>query len=297
LGNLLRRDWRLYVLLAAPIVYFIIFKYFPMYGVLMAFQDYNMFQGVFHSKFVGFDVFKEMLASRDFLRALRNTFLLNFLDLLVGFPAPLLLAILLNELKGKLFKRFAQTVLYFPHFLSWVIIGGIAYELFATKGIVNNTLQAIGMNQLPFLTDKWYWLVNYVAIGVWQNAGWGTIIYLAAISGINTELYEASSMDGASRLRQIWHILLPGIRPTIVTLLILNLGKITAIGFDRPFVLQNTYVLDFGEVISTYVYKVGLQSGQFSFATAVGLFQSVIGMIFLLSGEYMARRLGERGIW
>ncbi|WP_338113238.1 ABC transporter permease [Paenibacillus artemisiicola] len=292
------RNWQLYALLVLPLAYFLIFKYGPMYGILIAFQDYNLFKGITGSPWVGLDVFREIFGMSGFYEALRNTFLLNLLDLLVSFPAPIVLALLLNELAGRRFKKFAQTALYLPHFLSWVIIGGMMYQVFATNsGIVNELLGRLGVAPIPFLTDKYDWLVTYLAVGVWQSAGWGTIVYLAAIAGVNAELYEAAAVDGAGRLRRIWSVTLPGIRPTIVVLLVLKIGELVQIGFDRPFVLGNVSVRDFSEVISTFVYKTGIQTAQFSTATAVGLFQAAVGIVLLLGSNYLAKKITENGVF
>ncbi|UUZ96244.1 ABC transporter permease subunit [Paenibacillus sp. P25] len=193
--------------LAAPVAYFIIFKYGPMYGVTIAFKDFNLFQPVWKSPWVGFAHFHEIFQMPTFFKALRNTFLLNVLDLIVSFPAPIVLAIMLNEVRTKWFKKTSQTILYLPHFISWIVIGGLALQVFATNsGIVNVLLGKLGIAPIPFLTDKTYWLITYLGTGVWQSAGWGTIIYLAAITGINQELYEAAEVDGAGRLRRIWNI-------------------------------------------------------------------------------------------
>ncbi|GGG11152.1 ABC transporter permease [Paenibacillus abyssi] len=292
------RDWQLYLLLLLPLAYFFIFKYIPMLGAVIAFKDYNMFQGVLASPWVGFETFREVFAMNGFYIALRNTFMLNLLDLLISFPIPIILAILLNELRVKWFKKGAQTILYLPHFISWVIIGGMAIQLLATNnGIVNNILKSFGMQPVPFLTEPFYWVITYLGIGVWQSAGWGTIIYLAALTGINKDLYEAADVDGATRMRKIWHITLPGIKPTIVILLIINIGHMATIGFDRPFVLSNPLVTDVSEVISTYVYKIGIQSARYTIATAIGLFQAVVGLIFLLSADYISRKVNDQGIW
>lgn len=294
----IKRDYRLYLLLLFPMLYYIIFKYIPMYGVIIAFKDYNLFQGILKSQWVGLQVFTEIFSSPEFYRALRNTLLLNLMDLFFSFPAPIFLAIILNEIRVTWFKRTAQTIFYLPYFLSWVIIGGIAYQLFSpTTGLVNVFLKSAGFPTIPFLTEKFNWIVSYLGIGIWQSAGWGTIIYLAAMTGINSELYEAAQVDGAGRLRQIWHITLPGIKPTIIILLILNLGRILASTFDRPFVIGNSFVMDYSDVISTYVYRVGIQSMRYSLATAVGLFQSLVGMIFLIISNYIANKSGEQGIW
>ncbi|UUZ96673.1 ABC transporter permease subunit [Paenibacillus sp. P25] len=292
------QDWRLYALLAVPMLYFLVFKYIPMYGVTIAFKDFNMFQGIWNSPWVGLDAFREIFLMKDFYKVLRNTMLLNLLDLVVSFPAPIILALLLNEIRIKWFKKGAQTILYLPHFISWVIIGGMVYQLLSTNtGLVNILLKSAGMKAVPFLTEPYYWVVTYVGTGVWQNAGWGTIIYLAALTGINKELYEAAEVDGAGRLRKIWNITLPGIKPTIIILLIINIGHMASIGFERPFVLSNPLVTDVSDVISTFVYKVGIQSARFTIATAIGLFQAVVGLIFLLSSNYISKKLTDQGIW
>ncbi|NIK69606.1 MULTISPECIES: ABC transporter permease subunit [unclassified Paenibacillus] len=292
------RNWQLYVLLLGPVAYFLVFKYGPMYGILIAFQDFNLFKGVMGSPWVGFDVFREVFGMSAFYKALRNTFMLNLTDLLFSFPAPILLALLLNELSRARFKKWAQTILYLPHFLSWVIIGGIMLQVFATNtGIVNLLLGHLGIDPIPFLTNKYNWLITYLVVGVWQSAGWGTIVYLAAITGINSELYEAAAVDGAGRFRKMWSVTLPGIRPTVVVLLILKIGEIVQISFDRPYVIGNVSVLDFSEVISTFVYKTGVQTADFSLATAVGLFQAVVGIILLLAANRIAKKITGNGVF
>jgi putative aldouronate transport system permease protein len=292
------KDYQLYVLLVLPIAYFLIFKYVPMYGAAIAFQDYSIFQGVTGSRWIGFDNFRELFAMSQFYQVVRNTLLLNFLDLFFSFPAPIIMALLLNELRTMWFKKVAQTILYLPHFISWIIIGGLVYQMFATKGgLVNNLIEHLGLPAVPFLTEKNHWLLVYLGTGIWQSAGWGTIIYLAALTGINKELYEASEVDGAGRWKKVWHITLPGIRSTIVVMLIMQLGHIMTIGFERPFVMSNPLVMDYAEVISTFVYKAGLQSAQFSLATAMGLFQALVGLIFVVLANTIAKRFGEQGLW
>jgi putative aldouronate transport system permease protein len=297
LVSYIKQDFILYLMLCIPVAYIVIFKYVPMYGIQIAFKDYNMFQGVSNSPWNDFATFKQIFSSPQFYQVVRNTLLLNGLDLLVGFPAPIILAILINELVWTRFKKASQTILYLPHFLSWVIIGGIVAQLLSPTGMVNSLITHMGGEPLPFLTNKYAWVATYTLVGVWQNAGWGTILYLAAMTGIDRQLYEAADVDGAGRFGKIWHVTLPGIRSTIVILLILQLGNIMAINFDRPFNIQNNLVMDFGDVISTYVYRVGIQSANFSIGAAVGLFQSVICLIFLLSSNFISRKLGENGIW
>lgn len=297
----IKRYWTLYLLLVLPLMYFIIFKYIPMIYVQIAFKDFSIVQSVWQMEWAdhyGFEYFIKAFANRDFLQALRNTVLLNFLDLVVGFPAPIILAILINELSFKRFKRFTQTVAYMPHFLSWIIISGLALQLFApTNGLINIGLNKMGMESIPFLNSPIHWICTYVLLGVWQSVGWNTIIYLAAITGISPELYEAAAVDGAGRLRKIWNVTLPGIRSTIIVLLILSLGRILGSEFDRPYALGNRVVSSVSDVISTFVYTNGIRGLQFSLTTAVGLFQSVIGVIFIMIANKIAKRFGERGIW
>ncbi|WP_207521591.1 ABC transporter permease [Pseudogracilibacillus auburnensis] len=293
----IKRDYILYLMLVIPVAYILTFKYGSMYGIQIAFKDYNMFEGMSKSPWNNFETFKQIFASQQFYQVVRNTLVLNGLDLIVGFPAPIILAILINELRFKKFKRVSQTILYLPHFLSWVIIGGIVAQLLAPTGMINSLILRSGGDVIPFLTNKFAWVGTYTLVGVWQSAGWGTILYLAAMTGIDKELYESADIDGAGRLRKIWHVTLPGIKPTIAILLILQLGNIMAINFDRPFNLQNTLIMDYGDVISTYVYRVGIQSANFSVGAAVGLFQSVICLVFLVTSNFISKKMGEQGIW
>ncbi len=296
--NYIKRTWMLYLMLLLPMAFFIIFRYIPMTNLAIAFKDFNMFKGVWESPWVGFKWFQKAFATRDFWYAVRNTVTLNVLDLLVGFPAPIMLAIILNELAFRRFKRITQTVVYLPHFLSWIIISGFALQLFAPNtGLVNIYLAQRGNSIIDFLGVPNLWVATYIGLGLWQSVGWNTIIYLAAITGINPELYEAAEVDGASRIRKMWHVTLPGLRPTIVTLLILSLGRILGSEFDRPYALRNPLVTGVADVISTYVYRVGIRSNQFSLAAAVGFFQSVICVLFLVMANTFAKRSGERGIW
>lgn len=288
-------------MLVLPITYFVIFRYIPMNYIQIAFKDYSIIKSVWEMPLTdnyGFKYFIQAFSNRDFLLALRNTFMLNFLDLIVGFPAPIILALLLNELPFPRFKRFTQSVAYMPHFLSWIIISGLALQLFApTSGLINIALGRLGYGPIPFLNEPTHWVITYVLLGVWKNVGWNTIIYLAALTGINPELYEAAEIDGAGRFQKIRYITLPGLRPTIIVLLILNLGHILSIEFDRPYALTNALVHDVSNVIATYVYTYGIRGLQFSLTTAVGLFQSVVGLIFLIGANALAKRIGERGIW
>jgi putative aldouronate transport system permease protein len=288
----------LYLMLLLPMIYFLVFKYVPMTNIIIAFKEYNLFRGVWDSPWAGMKWFEQAFQSRDFYIALRNTLVLNILDLLMGFPAPIILAILLNEIPFKFYKKFTQTVIYLPHFLSWIIIAGMANQMFAPSGgVVNIFLAKMGVGPIDFLMNKGMWIGTYGSLGVWKEMGWGTIIYLAAITGINPELYEAAEVDGAGRWRKIWNVTLPGIRSTIVVLLIMKLGVILGSEFDRPFTLANPTVMQVADVISTLVYRVGIRSQQFSLTAAIGLFQSVVCVLFLIAANSIAKKAGERGIW
>lgn len=300
----LKRYGVLYLLLLPPIVFFLMFRYAPMVNILIAFKQNNFLKPVWEVPWAanhGFEWFIKAFQNRDFLYALRNTVMLNLLDLTLGFPAPVILAILLNELRFRTFKRITQTVAYMPHFLSWIIISGLALRLFApnppTQGLINIALGRVGMGPIHFLDEPTHWVFTYIFLGIWQSVGWNTIIYLAAITGISPELYEAATVDGAGRLRKIWHITLPGIKPTIIILLIMSLGRIVGSEFDRPYALQNVLVNNVSNVLSIFVYNYGIKAMRVSLATAVGLFQSVVGLVFVLSANAVAERLGERGIW
>ncbi|AIQ45719.1 sugar ABC transporter ATPase [Paenibacillus sp. FSL R7-0273] len=295
--SFLQRDWQLYLLVAIPLAFVIVFKYFPMAGLVIAFKDYKIARGFWGSEWVGFQIFQDIFSKPDFAKAIRNTLLLNVLDLIFSFTMPIILALMLNEVKSVKFKRVNQTLLYLPHFLSWVIIGAIAYQLLSEgNGVVNNLIEMMGGTRVPFLQEDTNWLVSYLAIGVWQSMGWGTIIYLAAISSINPEMYEAATVDGAGRWRKVWNITIPSIRATIVTLLIMSLGKVMEGSFERIWSLQNRATTEFTTTIPVLVYRWGIESGNFSRATAVGLFQSVIGIILVITADRIAKKLGEDGI-
>lgn len=300
-GAYMKRYWQLYALLFLPLAYLVIFKYIPMVYIQIAFKKYSIVKSIWTLPLAdnyGFEYFIKAFKNPDFINALRNTLMLNLLDLVAGFPAPIIFALILNELCFKRFKKVVQTIAYMPHFLSWVIISSLALQLFAPNaGLINMLLKDMGFNAIPFLNKPAHWVGTYVGLGVWQSFGWNSIVYLAAIAGINQELYEAAAVDGAGRFKKMWHITLPGIKPTIVVLLIMNLGNILGSGFDRPFALQNNLVMKVAEVIATYVYKSGIKGLQFSLTTAVGLFQSVVGVFFLLTANWLSRKLGERGIW
>ena len=296
----LARDWRLYVMLILPVAFYLIFCYKPMIGLIIAFQKYNLFKGMWGSKFVGLENFKFVMSMSDFKYALINTLWLNLLGLVAGFPVPIILAIMLNEMRSISVKKVSQTLLYLPHFLSWIIIGGMVLQIFSpTSGLINATLLKWGWikTNIPFLTSGPHWQGTYTFVGVWQGMGWGTILYLSAITGINMELFEAAKIDGANKMQQIWHVTLPGIRPTIVVLLILSVGQMMNISFDRPQILGNAQVRKYCDVLSTFVYRTGIENHKFERATAVGLFQSLVGLILISGANFVSKKLGEDGIW
>ena len=295
----IKRDWQLYLLLLIPIALVIFFNYAAYPGLRMVFMDYKPAKGYSGSEWVGLGTFKKIFSDSDFIRALRNSVAFNFLDLLVGFPMPIILALMLNELRFQKFKKVTQTILYLPHFLSWAIIGSVALTMFRpSSGLVNIVLMKIGVisEGIPFLNEKWHWAVTYLLIGVWQSMGWGTILYLAAITGINGELYEAAMIDGANRWKRMRYITLPGIKSTVVTLLILNLGRIMGSNLERLTSFENSQVKDFEYQLAVYIYNKGLGAGKFSMATAVGLFQSLLGLILVLVSDRIAKKLGEDGL-
>lgn len=291
-----KRNWQLYLMLLLPVAYFILFKYMPIFNARIAFVNYNMFQGMAGSQWNNFAHFKELFQQSQFLTALKNTLVLNLLDILFGFPAPILIALVLNELKSSRIKNFTQTIIYIPHFLSWVIIAGIVSQVFGSSGVLNTMRTLMGMAPVNVLGNTGSWMAVYVGTGVWQSAGYGTIIYLAALAGIDPSLYEAAYIDGASRLRRIWSITLPCISGTIVTMLILTCGNIVNVSFERPFVMSNSLVQSVSDVISTYVYRVGLEGGRFDYSAAVGLFQSVVSFVILVLVNHATKKMGEEGI-
>ena len=296
-----RRVWKerwLYVLLFPGIIYFIVFKYFPMWGVLMAFQNYRPHRGMLNSQWVGFEHFSRFFGETQFWMLFRNTLILAVYDLVVFFPITIILALLLNEVRNEFFKRTVQTLVYVPHFLSWVVIVGITYILLTTEeGTINQIIKALGGEPIPFLFSKEWFRPLIIMQMIWKDAGWGTIIFLAALAGVNVQLYEAARMDGANRFRLLWHITLPSIRSIIVILLILRLGNFLDLGFEQIFLMLNAMNREVGEVVDTYVYRTGLIQGQFSYSAAVGLFKSVVGLILVVGANWLAKKFGEEGIY
>jgi len=293
-----KKNYDLYLFLLPAVAFFVLFSYIPMGGLIVAFKDYNIFQGVWGSEWTGFENFKEMFSILEFAQITRNTLVLNLLGLLICFPAPIVLALMLNEVRAKVLKRVSQSLLYLPHFMSWIVLGGIVYAVLSPKyGIINEILRWFGMNEIYFMADKGWWIIVYTLSAVWQSAGWGTIIYLAAITAIDPSLYEAASIDGAGRIRKIFSVTLPSIMPTIVILFILAVGNMVSIGVEQPLALANAVVGDVSEVISTYVYRVGIKQGEFGLTTAVGLVQSVINLVLIVTANHFAKKAGGEGIW
>ncbi|UVI31995.1 ABC transporter permease [Paenibacillus spongiae] len=300
-ANRRRKRWKqnipLLILFAPIVAFFIIFKYAPMAGLVIAFKNYTFSEGIWGSDWVGLKNFRQLFTNPQSITIIRNTLFLSCLNIVVGFPFPIALAIMLNEARKQWFKRIVQTLVYLPHFLSWVIVGGLVVTIFAQEtGFVNHLVKMWTGEPYPFLYKDGSWIAIFVGSGIWKGAGWGAIIYLAALTSIDQHLYEAASMDGAGKWRQIWHVTLPGISSTIVVMFILNLGNVMEVGFDQVFMLQNSVVSGVSEVISTYIYRVGLQGAQFSLTTAMGLFESVIGLILVLTANRIARRFGQ-SLW
>lgn len=288
----------LYILSIPGILYFLLFKYVPLFGSVMAFQDYSIFKGYLGSAWVGLEHFQRMFQYPDFLRILKNTLLLAFYSLGFSFPIPIILALLLNEIRKVFFKRMLQTVFYMPHFLSWIVIGGIAIEILSPRtGVVNNVIALMGFDPVYFMGEESYIRTILVSSGVWKDAGWGTIIYLAALTSINPDLYEASEMDGATRWRQTLSITIPALMPTITILFLLQIGHFMDFGFERVSVFLNTLNSGKGEILDTYIYTVGLLDRQYSYTTAIGLFKSVVGLVLIMTGNTLSKKMTGEGLY
>ncbi|MBO2942650.1 sugar ABC transporter permease [Paenibacillus sp. F411] len=287
-----------YLLAAPTTLFFILFKYVPLWGNILAFQDYNPFRGFAESEWVGFEHFRVFFGYEDFWILLRNTLAISFLGLFLSFPLPIVLALILNEVRQEKFKRVAQSIVYLPHFLSWVVVASFTYLFLSTDvGLVNKFLVFIGQDPVSILTNpNAFWLM-LTGQSIWKEVGWGTIIFLAAIAGVDPQQYEAALLDGANRMRQIWHITLPAISGTIVILIILRMGSMLEVGFEQVLLMQNPLVQPVAEVFDTYVYKRGLLSGQFSYGVAVGVFKSVASLILIVSANQLAKRFGQQGLY
>jgi len=293
-----KTQFALYTLIAPVLLLIFIFNYIPMYGILISFQDFSPFRGVGGSPWVGFKHIAYFLGDEAFWQVMRNTLIINFYDLLFGFTAPIVFALLANELIGSRIKRLVQTISYLPHFLSWIVVSGFFYQMLSpTEGIVNAVLGWFQIEPQYFMVNKEWFRAILVSSGIWKEVGWSAILYFAVIAGIDSSLYEATMIDGAGRFRQMLHVTLPGMLPMIILLLLLKLSTIFAIGFERIFVMQNPLVLDVSDVISTYVYRVGLLGSQYSLTTAIGFIQSILGFVLLVSANRLSKRLVGMGLY
>ena len=295
--NLSKDRW-LYFMLIPGIIFFIVYKYGPMWGITLAFKNYRPFLGFSGSAWVGLEHFKRFFNDRAFMQLFVNTLSLSLLNLIFNFPMPIIFALLLNEVKNRYYRKIVQTVTYLPHFMSWVVVAGLSYVMFTTEGgIINEAIKALGFPPVNFLSSETMFRPMIVGQSMWKETGWGTIIYLAALSGVDVEQYEAARIDGANRLQQLWHITLPSIKGVIITMFILRLGNIMDSSFDQVYNMLNEMNRNVGEVFDTYVYKVGITLGQLSYSTAVGLFKSVIGLILVVGADFLSKKAGEEGIF
>lgn len=299
--DIIRRDFKknkyVYLMVFPVIVYFIIFSYWPMYGVIIAFKDYSPGKGILGSEWIGLKNFVDFFNSYYVGRLIRNTLLINIYDLFWGFPAPIILALLINEVNNKLFKRTIQTISYLPHFISLVVVCGIIIDFTASDGLITTILSQFGVKPTNLLMRPELFRTIYISSGIWQGVGWGSIIYLAALSGINPNLYEAATIDGAGRWKQTIHITLPGIAPTIIILFILRLGSMMSVGYEKIILLYNSTTYETADVISSFVYRKGLLESDYSYSTAVGLFNSVINFVLIIIANTISRKVSETSLW
>ena len=293
-----KKMWVLYVFLIVPIAAIFVFNYMPMYGILLAFKDYKIRDGIWNSQWNNFAHFKMLFQSYNFLRVLRNTLIISLQRILIGFPAPIIFAFMLNEITHMRYKKIVQTISYLPHFISWVVLGGIISEVLSPqRGIVNYIITSFGGEPIYFLTSKRLFRPILILTNIWQSIGWSSIIYLASLAAINPNLYEAAEMDGANRIQKAWHISLPSILPVVTIMFILRLGKVLNAGFDQIFNLYNPLVYEVADIIDTYVYRVGIIDARYDFTTAVGLFKNVIGVTLILITNRIVKSYSEYGIW
>jgi len=293
-----KRDRFLYLLLIPPLAYLLLFKYWPMWWLSISFKDYRLFKGMEASPWVGFKHYIAFFTGRDFFLLIKNTLLINLYSILFGFPMPILFALLLNEVRGSAFKRTVQTISYLPHFISTVVMVSMVFAFLSpSTGPLNMALRRFGLEPVFFMGKAKYFRTVYIVSGVWQQMGWNAIIYLAALAGIDPTLYEAAMVDGAGRARRLLHITLPSILPTIVIMLVLRIGDLLSVGFERIYLMGNDATRQVSEVIQTYVYRRGIITGDYSFATAVGLFNSVISLILVFGANAISKKTTETGIW
>ena len=290
--------WQYYAMLFIPIVYYIVFRYIPMAGNIIAFRRYRAGSSIFGDEWSGLRYFNQFIADQNFWRSFRNTLLLNFEYLIVSFPLTLIFALLLNEIRSTKFKKVVQTISYLPHFISMVIVAGMIRELLSTNGPINHLIEAMGGEATTFISLPQYFPPIFVISGVWQGIGWGTILYLAAMTGINPELYEAAGLDGANKFQQCLHVTIPAIMPTLSTLLVLNIGSLCGSAiFEKVFLLYTPTTYKTADIIATYFYRMGLGSGNYSYATAVGLFQGIINLVLLTAANKVSSALTGSGLW
>lgn len=292
----IQKYWILYLMMIPATVLLILFTYGPMYGIIMAFQDFTVFKGYTGSPFVGLKHFQRLFSDPLFYRLFKNTFMVGVLDFLFSFPAPLIFALILNEVRKVRFKSVVQSISYLPHFIPLVVMVGIIFELFGSYGIINSLLSSLGMEPISFFTKSEWFLPLYIGSGVWKTIGWGSIIYMGALTNIDSTLYEATDMDGANRWHKMWHVTLPSLRPTVVTLFILNAGGIMQVGFEKVFLMSSPATYEVSDVLSTYVYRQGILNSDFSYSAAVGLFNNIVALLFVLLANKIAKKLGEEGI-
>lgn len=298
LARHIKKYWQLYLMMLIPILYYIIFRYVPMFGNIIAFRKYRAGSSIFGDEWSGLKYFKQFMGDNNFWRAFANTLLLNGKYLLISFPVTIIFALLMNEIKNVHYKKFVQTITYLPHFISMVIVACMIRELLSTSGPINNMITQMGGQAVQFISLPEWFTTIFVTSGIWQGLGWGTILYLAAMAGINPELYEAASLDGATRLQQAWHVTIPGIIPTIMTLLILNIGQLCgSAAFEKVFLLYQPTTYSTADIIATYVYRMGLGSGNYSYATAVGLFQGVINVVLLTAADIFSKKVTGAGLY
>lgn len=292
------RSKYLLLLFLPAFVYYIMFKYVPMFGILISFKDYNPFQGVWASEWAGMKYFKMFFESPESWKLFRNTILLGFYKIIFGFPAPIILALLLNEVRRQVLKRFVQSVSYLPHFISNVVVVSMMFLFLSpSNGIVNNVIEWLGYESINFMQNENYFRSLYVLSDIWQHVGWETIIYLAALSAIDPQLYEAARVDGANRWNQLRHITLPGISSAIIILFILNIGQVLDIGFEKVLLMLNPSIYETADVLSTYVYRTGIQAMNYSYGTAIDLFTSVINLVFILTANWISRKVSDTSLW
>lgn len=297
-GFSIRKHMLLYLMILPGFLYFVVFKYFPMGGLVIAFQDYQPYRGIMGSEWVGFKHFIRLFTEPTFFMLLRNTLVLFAMNIIFFFPLPIILALMLNEVRHKFFKNSIQTIIYIPHFMSWVIIVSITYVFLTVDGgVLNELLAAVGLPKISFLTSSEWLRTVYIGQIIWKELGWSTIIYLAAITVVDTQLYEAAEMDGAGRLRKTWHVTLPAIRPVIITLLILKIGSTLDLGFEHMYLLLNSLNREVAEIFDTYIYTAGLKNGQLSYSTTVGLFKGVVGLVLVMLSNRLAKKMGEDGVY